>query len=44
MLAGLAYTVLYMRSETLWTPILGHAVTNGLLAAWVVGTGSWTYW
>ncbi|WP_342118565.1 CAAX prenyl protease-related protein [Pseudoduganella sp. OTU4001] len=42
--AGIAYTLLYMRSETLWTPILGHAVTNGLLAAWVIATGSWTYW
>ena len=44
MVAGLAYTLLYMRSETLWTPILGHAVTNGLLAVWVVATGSWIYW
>lgn len=42
--AGLAYTLLYMRSETLWTPILGHAVTNGLLAVWVMATGSWIYW
>ncbi|WP_229207289.1 MULTISPECIES: CAAX prenyl protease-related protein [unclassified Duganella] len=43
-IAGIAYTWLYMRSETLWTPILGHAVTNGLLAAWIMVTGSWTYW
>ena len=43
-IAGLAYTLLYMRSETLWTPILGHAVTNGLLAIWVMATGSWIYW
>lgn len=43
-LAGIAYTLLYMRSETLWTPILGHAVTNALLAAWVMATGSWIYW
>jgi CAAX prenyl protease-like protein len=42
--AGVAYTLLYMRSETLWTPILGHAVTNGLLAIWIIATGSWTYW
>jgi len=42
--AGIAYTLLYMRSETLWTPILGHAVTNGLLAVWIIATGSWTYW
>jgi CAAX prenyl protease-like protein len=44
MLAGIAYTLLYMRSETLWTPIVGHAVTNGLLAIWIMVTGSWTYW
>ncbi|GGY58347.1 hypothetical protein GCM10007387_46060 [Pseudoduganella albidiflava] len=42
--AGLAYGVLYMRTGTLWAPILAHAVTNGLLGAWVVGTGAWTYW
>jgi len=42
--AGVAYTLLFMRSESLWTPILGHAVTNGLLGAWVMATGSWTYW
>lgn len=42
--AGIAYTLLYMRSETLWTPVLGHAVTNGLLAAWIIATGNWTYW
>lgn len=42
--AGLAYGVLYMRTGNLWAPILAHAVTNGLLGAWVVGTGAWTYW
>ena len=42
--AGAAYTVLYIRHRTLWSPILAHAVTNGLLGAWVVYTGSWTYW
>ena len=44
LVAGTAYTLLYLRSETLWTPILGHAVTNGLLAAWILVTGNWTYW
>lgn len=42
--AGVAYTLLYMRSDTLWTPILGHAVTNGLLAVWVIASHNWTYW
>lgn len=44
MVAGAAYTLLYMRSGTLWAPTLAHAVTNGLLGAWILATGNWTYW
>jgi CAAX prenyl protease-like protein len=42
--AGVAYSVLFMRHRTIWSPILAHAVTNGMLGAWVVMTGSWSYW
>lgn len=42
--AGVAYSVLFMRHRTLWSPILAHAVTNGMLGAWVVITGAWSYW
>lgn len=42
--AGAAYSVLYMSNRTIWSPILAHAVTNGLLGIWVVGTGNWAYW
>jgi CAAX prenyl protease-like protein len=42
--AGAAYSALFMRHRTLWSPILAHAVTNGLLGVWVVATGSWSYW
>ncbi len=42
--AGLAYSLLYMRTGNIWSPILAHAVTNGLLGVWVVATASWTYW
>jgi CAAX prenyl protease-like protein len=42
--AGVAYSVLFMRHRTLWSPILAHAVTNGMLGAWVVMTGAWSYW
>jgi CAAX prenyl protease-like protein len=42
--AGLAYSALYMRHRTVWSPVLAHAVTNGLLGIWVVSTGNWTYW
>ena len=44
MVAGAAYSVLYMRSQTLWSPILAHGVTNGLLGVWIIYTGHWTYW
>ena len=44
LLAGLAYGWLYIRTGNLWVPILSHAVTNGLLGAWVVYTQSWEFW
>lgn len=43
-LAGLAYGGLYIRSGTLWSPILAHAATNLLLGLWVVATASWGFW
>lgn len=43
-LAGVAYAVLYIRSGKLWLPVIAHAVTNGLLGAWVVCTGNWQFW
>lgn len=42
--AGLAYGWLYMRSGSLWSPILAHAVTNLLLGIWVLNTGSRQFW
>lgn len=42
--AGVAYGLLYMRHRNLWSPILAHAVTNGLLGAFVLATGSWHFW
>ena len=42
--AGVAYGVLYMRHRNLWSPILAHAVTNGLLGAYVMATASWQFW
>jgi CAAX prenyl protease-like protein len=43
-IAGLAYAWLYVRSGTLWAPVVAHAVTNGALGAWVVATGRWQFW
>ena len=42
--AGVVYSVLFMRHRTIWSSILAHAVTNGMLGAWVVMTGAWSYW
>jgi CAAX prenyl protease-like protein len=42
--AGAAYGLLYARHRSLWSPILAHAVTNGLLGVWVVYGGNWSYW
>ncbi len=42
--AGAVYSALYMRSGKLASPVLAHAVTNGLLGVWIIVTGNWTYW
>jgi CAAX prenyl protease-like protein len=44
LLAGVVYNLLYIRSKTLWPPIVAHAVTNGVLGIWVIMTGNWAYW
>jgi uncharacterized protein len=42
--AGLAYAWLYVRTGKLWVAVIAHAVTNGVLGAWVVLTGNWGFW
>ena len=42
--AGLAYSVLYMRQRSLWSAIVAHAVTNGILGVWIVRSAEWTFW
>jgi uncharacterized protein len=42
--AGLAYAFLFKRTGKLWVPVIAHAVTNGVLAVWVVMTGRWEFW
>ncbi len=44
MVAGSAYAWLYMRNGSLWSAVIAHGVTNGLLGAWIIATGEWTYW
>lgn len=43
-IAGLAYAWLYRRTGSLWPSVIAHAVTNGMLGAWVVLGGHWSYW
>lgn len=43
-IAGLVYGWLYIRSGNLWTSVVSHGVTNGLLGIWVVMTGNWQFW
>jgi CAAX prenyl protease-like protein len=42
--AGAVYSLLYMRNRDLWSAVLAHGVTNGLLGVWIISTGHWTYW
>lgn len=42
--AGLAYGWLYRATRNLWVPVVAHGVTNALLGAWVLYTGSWQFW
>lgn len=44
LLAGILYNAWMLRTRSLWDCILAHAVTNGLLAAWVITRGEWQFW
>lgn len=44
LIAGLAYGWLYIRTRSLWAPIVSHAVTNAGLGLYVVATREWGFW
>ena len=44
LLAGIIYNWWMVRNRNLWDCIIAHAVTNGVLAAWVVMGNHWQYW
>jgi CAAX prenyl protease-like protein len=44
LLAGIAYNWWMVRTRSLGDCILAHAVTNAVLAAYVVAAGQWQYW
>jgi len=43
-MAGIAYSLLLYRSKSITSCILAHAVTNGLLAGYVLWSGKWAFW
>jgi CAAX prenyl protease-like protein len=43
LVCGLAYQWLVIRSGRLGDAILAHAITNGLLSAWVIYRGTWDF-
>ncbi|MEY4764766.1 MAG: hypothetical protein RI907_1439 [Pseudomonadota bacterium] len=44
LLAGLLFAWVYRYTRSLWASVLCHAVTNGVLGAWVVFSGNWQFW
>lgn len=42
--AGIVYNWWMVRTRNLWDCILAHAVTNAVLAVYVVTAGQWQYW
>jgi uncharacterized protein len=42
--AGIIYNWWIVRTRNLWDCILAHAVTNLILAAYVIVAGQWQYW
>jgi len=44
LLAGFGYAWLYRRTGNLRVAVASHALTNGLLGAWILATQDWRYW
>lgn len=44
LVAGVIYNLWMIRSKSVADCILAHAVTNGVLCAYVITTGGWQYW
>ena len=44
LLTGVIYNLWMIRSKSVASCILMHAVTNGLLSAYVIANGQWQYW
>ncbi|MCF7853421.1 MAG: CAAX prenyl protease-related protein [Candidatus Pacebacteria bacterium] len=43
-LAGAAYTLLMLKTRSIWAPCLAHIVTNLLLGLYVLVSGNYVFW
>jgi len=43
-IAGMAYALAYYRRGRLGDAVAAHVTTNGLIALWVLATGTWSLW
>ena len=43
-LAGMLYALAFYRRRSLGDAVAAHAVTNALIAAYVLSTGAWSMW
>ena len=43
-IAGLFFGFAYLQRRQLIDAVVAHAVTNALLALYVIGFGYWSYW
>jgi CAAX prenyl protease-like protein len=44
LVAGIVFSALYVRSGSLWVPILAHAVANACLGAYIISYERWDLW
>jgi hypothetical protein len=44
LLAGAAYTAVYVRTRNILLTTLSHAITNTFLGIWILSTGNWRFW
>jgi CAAX prenyl protease-like protein len=44
LITGLIYNWWMVRTKNIWDCIVAHAITNAMLAAYVIGDGHWEYW
>jgi membrane protease YdiL (CAAX protease family) len=44
LICGALYNWLFYRTRNLWACVTAHAVSNAVLAAWVLSRGAWRFW